>query len=70
MVEETHHNPSAFDPVPGPIACTAFNRSGTIFAYAVSYDWSKGYTGMAPGHVNKVMLHMVKEEEIKRKPKK
>ncbi|KAG8878273.1 hypothetical protein FRB97_002672 [Tulasnella sp. 331] len=59
-----------FDTAPGPIACTAFNRSGTMFAYAVSYDWSKGYAGMTPGHVNKVMFHMVKEDEVKRKPKK
>ncbi|KAG8878272.1 hypothetical protein FRB97_002671 [Tulasnella sp. 331] len=59
-----------FDAAPGPITCTAFNRTGTIFAYAVSYDWSKGHTGMTPGHVNKVMLHPLKDEEIKRKPKK
>ncbi|KAG9010988.1 hypothetical protein FRB94_009034 [Tulasnella sp. JGI-2019a] len=59
-----------FDAAPGPIACTAFNRTGSIFAYAVSYDWSKGHTGMTPGHVNKVMLHPLKDEEIKRKPKK
>jgi len=59
-----------FDAAAGPITCTAFNRSGTIFAYAVSYDWSKGHSGMTPGHVNKVMLHPLKDEEIKRKPKK
>ncbi len=27
--------------VNGTISCTSFNRNGTIFAYAVSYDWSK-----------------------------
>ena len=25
----------------GPISTAAFNRTGTIYAYAVSYDWSK-----------------------------
>ncbi|KAG9000860.1 hypothetical protein FRB94_005083 [Tulasnella sp. JGI-2019a] len=60
----------SFEPAPGPIACTAINRTGTIFAYAVSYDWSKGHTGMTPGHVNKVMLHPLKDEEMRRKPKK
>lgn len=25
----------------GTIACTAFNRNGTILAYAISYDWTK-----------------------------
>jgi mRNA export factor len=59
-----------FDPVPGPITATAFNRTGTIFAYAVSYDWSKGHGGMTQGHINKIMLHPCKDEEVKKRPKK
>jgi len=27
--------------VGGTISCTAFSGSGQIYAYAVSYDWSK-----------------------------
>jgi mRNA export factor len=27
-----------------PIPCGTFNRDGTIYGYAVSYDWSKGYS--------------------------
>jgi mRNA export factor len=61
---------SGFDPFPGPISATAFNRTGTIFAYAISYDWSKGHTGMVPNHPNKVMLHATKEDEIKKRPTK
>lgn len=30
-----------YQKVNGPISCTSFNRNGAIFAYAVSYDWSK-----------------------------
>lgn len=60
----------SFDPAPGPIATTAFNRTGSIFAYAVSYDWSKGHSGMTPGHPNKVMLHACKEDEVKKRPPK
>ncbi|KAF7795948.1 hypothetical protein EIP86_007117 [Pleurotus ostreatoroseus] len=59
-----------FEPAPGPIAATCFNRTGTIFAYAVSYDWSKGHSGMTPGHPNKLMLHACKDDEVKRKPPK
>ncbi|KAH0833290.1 WD40-repeat-containing domain protein [Lanmaoa asiatica] len=59
-----------FEPTPGPISATTFNRNGTIFAYAISYDWSKGHSGMTPGHPNKLMLHACKEEEVKRRPKK
>lgn len=56
-----------FPAAPGPIASMAFNKSGSILAYAVSYDWSKGHSGMTAGHVNKVMLHPCKDEEVARK---
>ncbi|TFK40152.1 WD40-repeat-containing domain protein [Crucibulum laeve] len=59
-----------FDAAPGPISTSAFNRNGNIFAYAVSYDWSKGHSGMTPGHPNKLMLHACKEEEVKKRPRK
>ncbi|KZT41768.1 Poly(A)+ RNA export protein [Sistotremastrum suecicum HHB10207 ss-3] len=58
-----------FDPAPGPITATAFNRTGSIYAYAVSYDWSKGHSGMVANHPNKVMLHACKEEEVKKRAK-
>ncbi|KAL4062201.1 WD40-repeat-containing domain protein [Scleroderma yunnanense] len=60
----------SFEAAPGPITATTFNRNGTIFAYSVSYDWSKGHSGMTPGHPNKLMLHACKDEEVKRRPKK
>ncbi|KAJ6570297.1 WD40-repeat-containing domain protein [Mycena vulgaris] len=59
-----------FEAAPGPISTTAFNRNGSIFAYAVSYDWSKGHSGMTPGHPNKLMLHACKDEEVKKRPRK
>ncbi|KDQ16126.1 hypothetical protein BOTBODRAFT_157397 [Botryobasidium botryosum FD-172 SS1] len=57
-----------FDRCAAPIACTAFNHTGTILAYAITYDWSSGHAGMTAGHVNKVMLHACKEVEFKKKP--
>ncbi|KAJ3838637.1 WD40-repeat-containing domain protein [Lentinula raphanica] len=59
-----------FEAAPGPITCTSFNRTGSIFAYAVSYDWSKGHSGMTPGHPNKLMLHACKDDEVKKRPRK
>ncbi|KDR65382.1 hypothetical protein GALMADRAFT_232934 [Galerina marginata CBS 339.88] len=56
-----------FDAAPGPISATAFNRNGSIFAYAVSYDWSKGHPGMTPRMPNKIMLHSCKDEEVGRR---
>jgi mRNA export factor len=61
---------SAFDQVEGPITTTAFNHTGSIFAYAISYDWSKGHQGMTPGHPNKLMLHACKDEEVRKRNKK
>ena len=55
--------------VGGTISTTAFNRSGSIFAYAVSYDWSKGFSANTPQLPNKVMLHAVVGDECKPRPK-
>ena len=70
--------------VGGTISCTAFSGSGQIFAYAVSYDWSKvmhyvrnerlltvkGYQHNSPSLPNKVMLHPLKDDEMKPKARK
>jgi len=58
-----------FDNLGGPVVSTTYNHTGTIFAYAVAYDWSKGYTGMVSGMMNKVFLHACKDEEVKKRPK-
>ncbi|GJJ08117.1 hypothetical protein Clacol_002325 [Clathrus columnatus] len=54
---------------PGPITGCGFNHNGTILAYAVSYDWSKGHAGMVPGAPNKILLHLVKEDDVSKKRK-
>ena len=54
----------------GPIPCTAFNSAGTIFAYALSYDWSKGFSKQPPTPLVKIMLHATTDEEVKRRPPK
>ncbi|KAG6888826.1 hypothetical protein C0995_005699 [Termitomyces sp. Mi166 len=57
-----------FEAAAGPISTTTFNRNGNIFAYAISYDWSKGHSGMTPGLPNKIMLHSCKDEEVRKRP--
>ena len=52
-----------------PIPASCFNQDGSIFAYAVSYDWSKGADPYAPGTANKIFLHPVQESEMKAKPR-
>ncbi|KAI9342471.1 WD40-repeat-containing domain protein [Zopfochytrium polystomum] len=58
-----------FPSVGTSIAATAFNRTGTIFAYAASYDWSKGHEHYKQGMQNQIYLHAVKDEDIKSKPR-
>jgi mRNA export factor len=52
-----------------PIPCGGFNRDGSIFAYAVSYDWSKGGSDpMAATGQNNIFLHAVSDTEVKPRP--
>jgi len=41
---------------------------GNLFAYASSYDWSKGSMHVQPG--NEIFIHYVVEDEIRQKSKK
>ncbi|ORY47836.1 WD40 repeat-like protein [Rhizoclosmatium globosum] len=59
-----------FPAVGSSISATAFNRNGTIFAYAASYDWGKGHEHYAQGTPNKIFLHATKDEDVKPKPAK
>lgn len=58
------------EPVGGAIPATAFNRTGMLFAYAIGYDWSKGYQQNTPNYMNEVRVRVVKEIEVKPRPKK
>lgn len=50
------------------ISCASFNSTGTHFAYASSYDWSKGSMNVQPG--NELWVHAVSSDEITPKGKK
>ncbi|KAM6496265.1 Poly(A)+ RNA export protein [Amanita muscaria] len=53
-------------PASGPITSTTFNRNGSILAYALSYDWHKGHSGMTADIPNKIFLHKCKDDAIRR----
>ncbi|KAJ1914689.1 RNA export factor gle2 [Tieghemiomyces parasiticus] len=59
-----------FDKASAPITNTCFNRNGSIFAYAVCYDWSKGHQHAPANSKPKIMLHAVKDEDVKPRPAK
>jgi mRNA export factor len=53
-----------------PFFCSGYNRNGAIFAYALSYDWSRGYAEYNPQVMkNTILLHSMKEDEVKPKSK-
>ncbi|KAF3792386.1 RAE1 protein, partial [Nymphaea thermarum] len=53
-----------------PIPCSTFNSDGSIFAYAVCYDWSKGAENYNPATAKTyILLHMPQEAEVKGKPR-
>jgi mRNA export factor len=57
-----------FQSIDRTIPCAAFNMQGNMFAYASSYDWSKGSTNVQQG--NEIFIHYVLEDEILPKAKK
>ncbi|KAF3674393.1 mRNA export factor [Capsicum annuum] len=52
-----------------PIPCSAFNNDGSIYAYAVCYDWSKGAENHNPTAKTYIYLHFPQESEVKGKPR-
>ena len=66
--KDAKHRLKGYPQVGGTISATNFNRDGTIFAYAISYDWSKGYATNTPQYPCKVMLHGVSPDEAKPRP--
>ncbi|KAI5399623.1 Poly(A)+ RNA export protein rae1 [Lathyrus oleraceus] len=51
-----------------PIPCGAFNNDGSIYAYAVCYDWSKGAENHNPSTAkNCIYLHLPQEDERKKR---
>lgn len=60
----------SFPRVDCSISCANFNAQGNLFAYAKSYDWSKGSSHYTPGSPNEIFIHYTTQEEIKPKKKK
>ncbi|KAG5189817.1 WD40-repeat-containing domain protein [Tribonema minus] len=51
------------------ISTAAFSPDGSLYAYAVSYDWSQGVGGAQPGLPHEIKLHVVTDDEIKPRDK-
>ncbi|KAK3938514.1 WD40-repeat-containing domain protein [Diplogelasinospora grovesii] len=55
-----------FPNVGGSITAAAWNKDGTAYAYAIGYDWSKGYAHNTPNYPTRIMVHPVTNEETRR----
>lgn len=66
--KDAKHRLKGYPQVGGSITATTFNKTGSIFAYAISYDWSKGYQHNTQNYPIKVMLHPVNNDECKPRP--
>jgi mRNA export factor len=66
--KDAKHRLKGYPNVGGSITATTFNKTGSIFAYAISYDWAKGYQGNTANYPTKVMLHPVQPDECKPRP--
>eukprot|EP01025_Chloroclados_australasicus_P025594 TRINITY_DN2552_c0_g2_i1.p1 TRINITY_DN2552_c0_g2~~TRINITY_DN2552_c0_g2_i1.p1 ORF type:complete len:412 (+),score=36.83 TRINITY_DN2552_c0_g2_i1:48-1238(+) len=52
------------------ISAATFNNDGSLYVYAVSYDWSKGYKFYDRSKdKNYVLIHKCTDQDVKRKPK-
>lgn len=65
--KDNRHRLKQFQRMNQPITATAFSMDGSIFAYAVGYDWSKGIEHHDPNSRKYVLLHGVQPAEIKGK---
>lgn len=63
--KDAKHRLKGFPEVGQSITSTTFNRTGAIFAYACSYDWSKGFASHTPNSINKIMMHPIQGDETK-----
>eukprot|EP00171_Calliarthron_tuberculosum_P010947 IDg10947t1 len=66
--KDNKHRLKQFSRLNQPITAGAFSHDGSIYAYAVGYDWSKGAAHHNPATDKKyVLLHGVQPTEIKGK---
>ena len=47
-----------------PLTAGKFNATGSLFAYAVSYDWSKGHEAYHENSPRQVAIHSCQEDEV------
>jgi mRNA export factor len=57
----THRRLRAMPKASGPVTALCFRPDGMALAYAVGYDWSKGYMHNKPETESKIVLRVLGE---------
>lgn len=68
--KDSRHRLRGFPSLGAPVSVVNFNRNGSLFAYALSYDWSKGYQFHTRNDRNTVRIHPCNDSEVKPKKRK
>ncbi|AET40998.1 RNA export factor GLE2 Ecym_7149 [Eremothecium cymbalariae DBVPG len=63
------HRLKGFPPMNSSIPVCNFNRNGSVFAYALSYDWHQGHMANRSDYPNVIRLHATTDDEVKEKKK-
>lgn len=66
---ENRHRLNQFNTGTTPISAAKFSAQGDRFAYAVSYDWSRGHEANSMNLPNQVMVHQVARKDVEARPK-
>lgn len=63
--KESRHRIKQSSTLGGAITAATFNASGSLMAYAISYDWFRGYQFNTPQYPISVRIHPVIESDVK-----
>jgi len=66
--KDAKHRLKGYPDTGGSITATDFSRDGNYFAYAISYDWSKGYAANTPALPIQIKIHPITGDECKPRP--
>lgn len=67
--KDHRHRLKGFPSMQASIPVVNFNRNGSVFAYALSYDWHQGHMNNRPDYPNVIRLHATNDGEVKEKVK-
>ncbi|EFA75172.1 WD40 repeat-containing protein [Heterostelium album PN500] len=63
--KENKNRLKQFPKLNNTISAACFNPEATLYAYALSYDWSKGVNGYDQNSTNTIQIQVVQEADIK-----